>query len=259
MNERVPISPSVAADPWTRLRRHTSARIALGRSGSSLPTDEVLRFALDHALARDAVHAELDVKRLQSDLAAVAGDVAILTVATRVTDRTTYLQRPDLGRVLDDASRDRLAQGAKPADVSIVAADGLSPAATQTHGPALCKLLIEGLRDARLSLAPLVIARFARVALQDDIGAALSARCGVILIGERPGLGTPDSLGAYLVFNPRVGNTDADRNCVSSIRPAGLPLAAAAHTLHYLITESLRRQLSGINLKDDRLASLPAR
>ena len=244
-------------DPWTRLRQHTAARIALGRAGASLPSDEVLRFALDHALARDAVHAELDVQQLESDLRAAAGDLPVVRAATRVTDRRTYLQRPDLGRRLDDASREQLAKLSRASDVSVVVADGLSATAAQRHAAPLCRLLLPQLRQAGLSLAPLVIARFARVALQDEIGHALGARCCVILIGERPGLGTPDSLGGYFVFNPKPGNTDADRNCVSNIRPAGLPLEAAAQTLHFLITQSLRLQLSGVKLKDDRAPALP--
>jgi ethanolamine ammonia-lyase small subunit len=243
------------ADPWTRLRQYTAARIALGRSGASLPSEELLRFALDHALARDAVHSELDLDRLENELAGFAGDLPIVRVATRVSDRITYLQRPDLGRELDDASRDRLSKLARPdgVDFALVIADGLSATATQRHAAELCRLLLSSLGDANLTVAPIALARFARVALQDDIGASLRARCSVIVLGERPGLGAPDSLGAYLVFNPRRGNTDGDRNCVSNIRPAGLPLAAAAGTLHYLITESLRRRLSGVNLKDDRI------
>jgi len=248
--------PIVIADSWAPLRSRTSARIALGRAGTSLPTKEVLGFALDHALARDAVHAELDVDRLEADLTGVVKDVPIIRVKSRVADRTMYLQRPDLGRQLDDASRARLMHAKQPGDVSIVLADGLSATATQRHAAALCGMLAAGLRESRLSLAPLVIARFARVALQDEIGQALGARCSVILIGERPGLGTPDSLGAYLVFNPKPGNTDADRNCVSNIRPAGLPLEAAAATLLHLLTQSLRLSLSGLGLKDDRAAVL---
>jgi ethanolamine ammonia-lyase small subunit len=246
------------ADPWATLRRHTAARIALGRAGASLPTAEVLRFALDHALARDAVHAELDIEQLEKDMADAAPELSILRVASRVTDRTTYLQRPDLGRQLDDASRQRLSQVKVAGDVSLVLADGLSATATQRHAAALCGLLVPRLRESRLAIGPLVIARFARVALQDEIGQALGARCSVILIGERPGLGTPDSLGAYVVFNPKPGNTDAQRNCVSNIRPAGLPLQAAADTLHFLIAQSLRLQLSGVNLKDDRPPALPS-
>jgi ethanolamine ammonia-lyase small subunit len=250
--------PIVTADPWAPLRSRTSARIALGRAGTSLPTKEVLGFAIDHALARDAVHAELDIDRLEADLAGVVKDVPILRVKSRVADRAMYLQRPDLGRQLEEESRAPLMHAKQPGDVSIVLADGLSATATQRHAAALCGMLTAGLRESRLSLAPLLIARFARVAIQDEIGQALDARCSVILIGERPGLGTPDSLGAYLVFNPKPGNTDADRNCVSNIRPAGLPLEAAAQTLHFLIAQSLRRQLSGVKLKDDRASTLPS-
>ena len=244
-------------DPWTQLRRHTGARIALGRAGASLPTEEVLRFALDHALARDAVHAELDFDQLEKDVAAAVGEPTIVRVASRVTDRTMYLQRPDLGRQLDEPSRECLTQSKQAGDVSIVLADGLSATATQRHAASLCGLLVTRLRETRISLTPITIAHFARVALQDEIGRALGARCSIILIGERPGLGTPDSLGAYFVFNPKPGNTDADRNCVSNIRPAGLPLEAAAQTLQFLMTQSLRLQISGVKLKDDRTPTLP--
>ena len=253
------------ADRWIALKRFTAARIATGRAGGSLPTAELLRFSLDHAFARDAVHSELDFDALEAALAPLA--LPIVRVQTRAPDRLTYLQRPDLGRTLDDTSRAALEDHAHAArqvkDLVIVVADGLSAAATQMNAPALLSLLLQRMPASSLTIAPLVAARHARVALQDEIGQALGARCALILLGERPGLAAADSLGAYFVFNPRVGNTDAERNCVSNIRPAGLPLAAAAETLEYLITESLRRQVSGTLLKDERLpagdvAELPA-
>jgi ethanolamine ammonia-lyase small subunit len=237
------------ADCWTNLRDFTAARIALGRAGGSLPTDEVLRFSLDHALARDAVHTDLDFDRLVQAIRRNA-----VCVTTKVSDRTEYVKRPDLGRLLSDESREALAKmnSGDGFDLSIVIADGLSATAVQLHAAALLELLIPKLENARLSLAPIVLARFGRVALQDEIGALLNARCSVMLIGERPGLGAPDSMGAYLVFKPRIGNTDANRNCVSNIRPSGLPLESAASTLEYLITQSLARQISGVQLKDER-------
>jgi ethanolamine ammonia-lyase small subunit len=248
---------SVTPDPWAQLRQHTAARIAMGRAGSSQPTRESLRFSLDHALARDAVHSELDVDRLEKELRVTGLDV--IRAATRVSDRATYLKRPDLGRQLSPDSLEQLKRCASPCDLSIVISDGLSAQAAQSNAPALLKELLPRLSVANVKLAPLVIAPFARVAAQDTIGHALQATCGVILIGERPGLGAPDSLGAYLVHAPRLGNTDANRNCVSNIRPAGLSIPHAAETLHHLITQSLALKVSGVGLKDERNVSKMAR
>ena len=178
----------------------------------------------------------------------------IVEVITRVRDRVTYLQRPDLGRLLDDGDRDRLSKlaPADGCDLSLIVADGLSAQAAQTHAPRLLRLLVPRVREMGFSLAPIVIARQARVALQDDVGQTLRARCAVILLGERPGLGAADSLGAYLVFAPRVGNTDANRNCISNIRPVGLTVDSAVEALAWLIGQCLTRRISGIELKDDR-------
>jgi ethanolamine ammonia-lyase small subunit len=251
--------PDVTPDPWDRLRRHTPARIALGRAGGSLPTGEVLRFSMDHALARDAVWAELDVDRLLADVAAAVPAPAMPTVvlSTRAADRATYLKRPDLGRRLDDAGG-RAVASAAPAggcEVCLIVADGLSALAAQRQAPRVLAELVPLLRAGGWSVGPLVVVRQARVAVQDAIGHAVKARCAVTLIGERPGLGTPDSLGAYLVFGPEPGNTDADRNCVSNIRDGGLPPAEAARAVHYLVAQALARRLSGIRLKDDRVLS----
>jgi ethanolamine ammonia-lyase small subunit len=244
-----------STDPWHALRRHTPARIALGRTGSSLPTRELLDFSLAHAAARDAVQSALDVERLEADLRPLGLDV--VQVGTRAGDRQGYLHRPDLGRRLSEGSRRKLeAMAAAPTDVSITVADGLSALATQRHAPALLAVLLRMFGKIGISLSPLTLITQSRVAVQDEIGALLRARCSLILLGERPGLGSPDSLGAYLVFDPRPGRTDAERNCVSNIRPEGLPPPVAAQTLAYLITESLRRQISGVALKDARPALL---
>ncbi len=246
---------SLTPDPWAGLRRHTAARVALGRAGASLPTSELLKFSLDHAIARDAAHSELDLERLTQSLEPIG--LPLRRVDTMVHDRTTYLQRPDLGRRLSDGARDELQQlasktSARP-DLVILIADELSGLAAQQHATPLLAALVPMLRKTSIATAPLIITRYARVALQDDVGSVMNAKASLILLGERPGLGTPDSLGAYLIFNPRVGATDANRNCVSNIRPAGLPLSAAADSIHYLITQSLRLQLSGVELKDERV------
>jgi len=245
-------------DPWGALRQHTAARIALGRAGGSLPTAELLKFSYDHAEARDAVHSELDWERLQSELEPVG--LPIVRVASRVTDRLGYLQRPDLGGEVDDQSKLKLQEASKGnghgSDVVLIVADGLSAMAAQSHGADVVRKVVQMLRRDGFHVGPLVLARFARVALQDEIGQLLNARASLILLGERPGLGTADSLGGYLVFNPRIGNSNAERNCVSNIRPAGLAPAAASELLHYLVSESLRRRISGVGLKDERRGNL---
>ncbi len=232
-------------DPWgQQLRRHTPARIAQGRSGSSLRTADWLRFAGDHAQARDAVHLPLDVAALAAQLNA-DGWPAVITVQSQAPTRAVYLRRPDLGRRLSRA----MEPANEPSDLAVVLADGLSAAAVQ-HAPALLHALRLELAGT-LSWAPLVIATQARVALGDEIGQALKSRVVLMLIGERPGLSSPDSLGAYLTFAPAVGRNDAQRNCVSNIRPQGLKPADAARRIAWLLRESLRRQLSGVALKDD--------
>jgi len=239
-------------DPWNHLRVLTRARIALGRAGGSLPTAEVLGFSAAHAAARDAVWAELDLDRLEADLAPL--ELPVLRVASSAPDRVTYLRRPDLGRRLDETSAIRLTQAAPPGgcDVALVIGDGLSAVAAQAHASAVAIDLAARLLSRGIRLGPLSLVRQARVAIEDPIGAALGARAAVILLGERPGLGSPDSLGAYLVFGPRPGRTDAQRNCVSGIRPEGLPVPAAAELLGWLVGEALRRGLTGVELKDER-------
>jgi len=248
--------PLITPDPWGELRAFTRARIALGRAGGSLPTAEWLAFSAAHAAARDAVWSDLDLDRLEEDLRP-SGPGAV-RVRSQARDRAAYLRNPGLGRRLDPAGEAALAV-ARPAggcDVALVVADGLSATAAQLHAPALLAELSARLRARGLRLGPTVLALQGRVALEDPIGAALGARCAIILLGERPGLGAPDGLGAYLVLGPRTGNTDAQRNCVSGIRPAGLPVSAAAERIEWLAAEVLRRGLSGVALKDER--ALPA-
>lgn len=259
-----PIQPIQPGDAWHCLRQFTAARIALGRCGDSLPTREVLQFSLAHAKARDAVHQPLDRPGLELALAQAGFET--LAVRSAARDRSQYLRRPDLGRRLDAASEARLAAHAAPGlaaglpatDVVFVLADGLSALALARHALPLLLALRPLLRD--WTLGPVVIAEEARVALGDPIGAALRATMVVVLVGERPGLSSPDSLGAYLTWAPRSGCTDADRNCISNIRPEGLIYPRAAHKLAYLMTEARRLGLSGVALKDDSPdpASLPS-
>lgn len=242
-------------DPWSQLRKHTSARIALGRAGGSLPTAELLAFAADHADARDAVYSELDVNALTDSLLPL--DLPILSLRSRAQDRETYLKRPDLGRRLDAESAAAVwASATAGVDVALIIGDGLSAIAAQRHAAAVLMDLVPLLRDRRFLVSPICIVTQARVGVQDEIGALLRARAAVILIGERPGLGAADSLGAYLVYDPAIGKTDAQRNCVSNIRPGQLSPPTAAQALAWLIEQSLLRQISGIDLKDDRDPSM---
>jgi ethanolamine ammonia-lyase small subunit len=237
----------VQSNPWQQLRAHTSARIALGRVGSSLPTSEVLRFALEHARARDAVHRPLDIVALQNELE--SENFHSLRARSKAPDRQTYLVRPDLGRRLHEDSRRQL-ENEPRATLAVVIADGLSSIAVQHHAMPVLKLLREDF-SADLSLTPIVVAEQARVALGDDIGEALKVELVVVMIGERPGLTSPDSLGLYITFRPHVGCMDSERNCISNIRPEGLPYMQAAHKLGYLMREGMRLGLTGVGLKDD--------
>ena len=232
-----------AVDPWRELRAATPARVGLGRSGDTMPLRPVLDFQLAHAQARDAVHAALDVDALRATLEPRETRV----VRSLAPDRATYLKRPDLGRKLD-ADHD-LARDAGPADCLFVLADGLSATATARHAVPLLEATLP-LLDG-LSLAPFVVATQARVALGDEIGAALGARLCVILIGERPGLSVADSLGAYVTFAPRPGRRDSERNCISNIHGrGGLSYTAAARKLAWLIRAALQLGATGVTLKD---------
>lgn len=253
-----PPRPLVVNNPWQQLRRFTAARIALGRSGVSQPTAPHLAFQLAHAQARDAVHLPLDVAQLRQGLAdsGFAGAADGLLLESAAADRLTYLQRPDLGRRLSDASRAAMAADPRCAprgafDLALVIADGLSAQAVAQHAPPLVAALMRRLAAETWSMAPLAIVRLGRVAVADEVAERLGARLVVLMIGERPGLSSPDSLGLYATWAPRVGLTDAARNCISNVRPAGLGFDEAAARLHYLMTEMRRRELSGVALKDE--------
>ncbi|GGG71913.1 ethanolamine ammonia-lyase light chain [Salipiger pallidus] len=240
-------------DLWNTLRRHTSARIALGRAGVSLPSARQLEFQAAHAAARTAVHSELDETALRAELAGLGLD--LLSVRSRVADRSEYLRRPDLGRRLSDADAEALDGRAAPADVAIIIADGLSALAVQDNVAPFLRAFLPHLQREGLSLAPTVIAHQARVAIGDDIAQRLGAACVVVLVGERPGLSAADSLGLYLTYGARRGSTDADRNCISNIRTGGLTFPEAAYRAGYLVQEAFRRQLSGVMLKDNSVSA----
>ena len=249
--------PPVVNNPWQQLRQFTPARIALGRTGVSLPTQPQLAFQLAHARARDAVHLALDVPQLigQLEAAGIAGANGCLLLDSAAGDRLEYLQRPDLGRRLNHASRECLnalsQQTQRVFDIAFVIADGLSALAIAQHATPLLVRLMHYIAAENYSFAPLAIVRQARVAIGDEVAELLGARLVLLLIGERPGLSSPDSLGVYLTWMPKVGLTDASRNCVSNVRPAGLSYDAAAFKLHYLMSEMRDRQLSGVLLKDE--------
>jgi ethanolamine ammonia-lyase small subunit len=231
------------------LRHLTPARVGLGRAGASLPTQALLEFTLDHARARDAVHAELDISAIAAGLDALG--LQILRVSSCAQSRKDYLRRPDLGRRLDAASQDVLASGRRgPSDLAVVIGDGLSPSAVNVHAVELVRRLVAVLASGGIALGPVVVASGARVALGDEIGALLGARMAVMLIGERPGLSAPHSLGAYLTFAPKAGCTDAMRNCVSNIHASGLSYDEAAFKIAWLVREGLARGVTGVALKD---------
>lgn len=252
-------SSPVIANPWQGLRRFTAARIALGRTGTSLPTAPHLAFQLAHARARNAVHLALDSGRLADELRSDGHEV--VEIHSAATTRPIYLQRPDLGRRLDDASREALRSRTAPSqpyDLAIVIGDGLSALAIAQNARPFLRALMPSITAAGWSLAPITVALQARVALGDEVGAALGARAVVVLIGERPGLSSPDSMGLYLTFAPKSGLTDEARNCISNVRPEGLSYERAAHKLVYLLGEAFRRGLSGVQLKDEADDIAPA-
>lgn len=249
--------PIVVANPWGKLRQYTPARIALGRSGTSLPTKPHLEFQLAHARARNAVHHELDDATLMKALATRGLKAELLHSAAG--NRPVYLQRPDKGRRLDDDSRAKLESLGRPAtpyDVAFVIGDGLSSFAIEENATAFLDIMLPKLKEHGWTVAPLVVVKEARVAVGDEVGQLLGAQMVVVLIGERPGLSSPDSMGIYLTYQPRVGMTDESRNCISNVRKEGLSYAGAAHKLGYLMTEARGRKLSGVNLKDE--ADAPA-
>ena len=246
--------PVAPGDAWSRLRTLTTARIGLARSGPSLATQPLLEFRLAHARARDAVNQAVDFPRLAQALGGFG--LPVLTVASAAPDRPTYLMRPDLGRQLAECAQTELASHAGTFDLAIVVADGLSAEAVERHAAATLGALLPRLEAERWSLAPLVLVGQGRVAVGDAVAGALGARAVAVLIGERPGLSAPDSLGAYLTWQPTPATTDAGRNCISNIRPEGVAYPEAALRLAYLLGEMRRRGLSGVALKDDS-ASVP--
>ena len=241
-------------NPLSKLRSLTPARIGIGRAGSGVPTAELLAFGLAHARARDAVHAQLDVEGMVSALGSL--NLPVQVVRSQAPDRQTYLRRPDLGRRLSN----EMHLHKTPKQTALAIVDGLSALAVERHAVPLIRALI-ALAPQRWAGAPAAIALQGRVALGDAIGERFGAQLVVVLIGERPGLSSPDSLGAYLTFAPRVGRTDAERNCVSNIRPAGLSYEAAAQRIDWLAAAALARGLTGVGLKDESAGpwrSIPA-
>ena len=243
-------------DAWIALRRFTPARIALGRAGHAVPTTALLEFQLAHAQARDAVHFPWDLAAFAEKVQGIGTEVLILE--TPVTNRSEYLRRPDLGRVLTEESRTQLRSvNANPADVALIVTNGLSSTAVERHGILLLQAIVAGCRARGVSLSPVSLVADGRVALADDIGSVLAARTAVIIVGERPGLSAADSLGIYMTFRPQPGKTDADRNCISNIRPPeGLGYEEAAAKLLSLIGEAMRLGISGVALKDENTGLL---
>ncbi|MGQ0442945.1 MAG: ethanolamine ammonia-lyase subunit EutC [Methylophilaceae bacterium] len=248
MSDAKKIAPYVAADPWQHLKSLTPARIALGRAGVSLPTQEILDFGLAHAMARDAVHLPLDIKALNAELA--AADFATIVVESAVNNRQVYLLRPDLGRRLNEASASKLAAHEKKGfDLLILIGDGLSSMAIKNHALPMVQALRTQFPTG-WKIAPIIIASQARVALSDEVGELLKAQLVLMLVGERPGLSSPDSLGLYLTYKPKLGRQDSERNCISNVRPEGLQYQAAAYKALWLAREAMRLQCTGVGLKD---------
>ena len=251
MKKRAP-SPHLLRD----LRDLTPARVALGLAGASLPTEALLKFTLDHARARDAVHATFDVPTIMRGLGELG--LQALSVSSRARNRRDYLKRPDLGRMLDPDSQGLLmSRAGGSGHLAIVVGDGLSPAAVNAHAVGLLRSLMPRLAAEKIEIGHAVVASGARVALGDEIGVILDARMVAVLIGERPGLSAADSLGVYLTFDPQIGLTDEKRNCVSNIHRAGLGYDEAAFRIAWLIREGLARQLTGVALKDESGSRMP--
>lgn len=258
---------------WNVLREYTAARIGLGRAGISVPTKHLLDFQLAHAQAQDAVHLPLDTQQLISDIESPQDisdpELALhyIMVHSQVIDRSHYLQRPDLGRRLNSESvaalKTHTAAEDEPYDLAIVIVDGLSSFAIQKNAAPLLQQLTQRLSSQALSkasginktagifrLAPIVVVEQGRVAIGDEVGELLNAKSVLVFIGERPGLSSPDSLGLYLTWAPKVGLTDESRNCISNVRPEGLVYAEAVNKVFYLLSEAHQRQLTGVNLKE---------
>lgn len=246
-------------DPWSRLRVHTSARIGLGRVGDGLPTRQLLEFQMAHARARDSVHMPFDAALVADNIGDLG--VPVMTVKSRAANRAEFLQRPDYGRKLAPDSETELEAAANSTvpnaapDIVFILADGLSARAIHENGgDMLRQTMLQLGKD--WSVGPVVLAHQARVALGDEIASRLKAKISVVLIGERPGLSSADSLGAYLTFGPKPGCSNAQRNCISNIRPAGFPVRDAARKLVYLMNAARQNSVSGVSLKDNFSPSL---
>jgi ethanolamine ammonia-lyase small subunit len=240
----------VQSDRWESLKAYTAARIALGRTGTAEPLQALLQFRLAHAHARDAVYAVLDQELLLHELQSL--QQAAFVLHTQAANRSEYLQYPDRGRRLHEHAIAQLKEfNSTGYDVCLVLADGLSATAINNHAIPVLKILLPLFESARLSVAPICVVQEGRVAIGDECGYLLQAKLVAVLIGERPGLSSPDSLGVYLTYHPTPGLTDESRNCISNIRPEGLPYQAAAEKTFFLVRESLRLMLSGVGLKDN--------
>ena len=248
MNEQK--KTGLESDEWDALKAYTDARIALGKTGISIPLRESLRFRLAHAHAKDAVYSQLNIANLENELAPAG--LPICTVQSQAENRDVYLQRPDLGRLLDKPSAERLRKiSCSSADICLIITDGLSATAIHKNAGPVVTLLVEQVRKAGYSLAPIVLVEQGRVAITDAIGELLQPRLAIILVGERPGLSSFDSMGAYITYDPKPGLTDERRNCLSNIREQGLTPIMAVNKLMYLIEAAFRLKLTGVELKDN--------
>ncbi len=260
MSNKTPSANHVVTNAWQTLRDFTDARIALGRSGTSIPTAEMLKFQLEHAQARDAVHLPLEAKQLYETLKTglidrpqaldLFASSEPLLVNSLANDRGTYLQRPDFGRTLNPSSCAQLALETAKYDLAICVVDGLSSMAIEKNALPFLQQLLSALDSETIRLSPLTVCSQGRVAIGDHVAQLLGAKTVMVLIGERPGLLSPDSMGLYLTYDAHVGCHDAQRNCISNIRPAGLSYEVAVNKAKYLFEESKRLKLSGVNLKD---------
>ncbi|KAB8029894.1 ethanolamine ammonia-lyase subunit EutC [Fluviispira multicolorata] len=244
------MSKIIKEDIWQFLKKHTDARIALGRVGKSLPTKELLNFNLSHALARDAIYETFQVNLIEDKLKEM--NFKSLIVNSKAYEKATYLLNPNFGRELCEKSKIILMESTcLNNDICIIVSDGLSAAAANNHSVHLLKEIGKQFRNTKFTFTEIILAKQARVALSDEIGEILKSRFCIMLIGERPGLSSPDSLGIYLTYNPYIGRTDADRNCISNIRPQGLSYLDASIKLKWLITEAEKLGSSGVLLKDE--------
>jgi ethanolamine ammonia-lyase small subunit len=257
--ENIDSNSNIIENPWALLREYTDARIGLGRSGVSIPTSHSLEFQLAHAQAQDAVHLPLDVEHIVEQLNnnnLNQETYLPILLHSQAVNRTAYLQRPDLGRRLNSDSAETLKKinlnKEEPFDLSIVIVDGLSSLAIKENAVNFIDRLLSALTNdtQKWKIAPFTIVQQGRVAIGDEVGELLKAKISLVLIGERPGLSSPDSLGLYLTWSPKVGLTDASRNCISNVRSEGLSYEEAVKKTMYLLKESRRLELSGVNLKD---------